>query len=82
MERTADGAAPDKNASAELLAKLLAINRISVGTLRFQWRDHPHPLYFRCGTSDLSSFVQIFINKEYDVPLPAKPLGVLAGYTC
>ena len=64
LERAISGAAPDPHKPAELLAKLRAIDRISVGILPFHWPNHPHPLYFRCGTSDLSNFVQIFINKE------------------
>ena len=85
LQRTVGGTGPNPGTAAELLAKLQELNRASVGTMSFRWPDHPHPLHFRCGSSDLANFVQIFLNKEYDAPLPYEPvrifdLGGYAGY--
>ena len=64
---------------------LIRINRQFTGILEFRWPRHPYPLYFRCGSTDLHNFSQIFLRREYDFPLAAAPrrildLGAYVGY--
>lgn len=85
LERHIDESKIDSGWIGEFLGNLHTLNRTHVGTLAFRWPGHLHPLYFRCGSTDLSNFVQIFINKEYDVPLSGEPhrifdLGGYVGY--
>ncbi len=80
LERNLGG--DDPNWGQKLLGVLSNLNRMSVGTLDFNWADHPHPLHFRCGTSDLANFSQMFVNKEYEIPIPSAPRRILdlGGY--
>ena len=64
---------------------LTRISRQFAGVLEFRWPGYPYPLYFRCGSTDLQSFAQIFLRKDYDFPLPFAPrrildLGAYVGY--
>ena len=47
------------------VGNLETINRSNTGIVSFRWPGVPYPLYFRCGTSDLANFRQIFLSHEY-----------------
>ena len=82
IEREITDGASDPSQQGQIFTKLRALNRICVGTLAFRWPGFPHPLYFRCGTTDLSNFAQIFIHDEYGAALPNPPSRIfdLGGY--
>src|SRR5437763_15722941 len=70
---------------AEYLQRLSQLDKSHVGVVSFCWPGVPYPIYFRCGTSDLASFVQIFARDEYGFPLCFQPrrilvLGACVGY--
>jgi FkbM family methyltransferase len=67
------------------LETLEAIDRSSIGIVSFRWPSVTYPLYFRCGSSDLTSFKQVFISQDYSFLLPYEPrhildLGAYVGY--
>jgi FkbM family methyltransferase len=64
---------------------LIRLSRQFSGLLEFRWPGYPYPLYFRCGSTDLHNFAQIFLRQEYDFPVPFVPrrildLGAYVGY--
>ena len=78
-----DSSSPEK--MADYLSTLSAINKSHAGIVSFRWPTVPFPLYFRCGSSDLSNFIQIFVHQEYGFEVPYKPrrivdLGAYVGY--
>jgi hypothetical protein len=73
LERELSGSEREPQKITALLRNLQSIARFSVGMLWLRWPGHPHPLYLRCGAADLSNFVQMFVNKEYEVPRPYIP---------
>ena len=69
----------------EYLQRLSQLDKAHVGVASFCWPGVPYPVYFRCGTSDLASFVQIFERGEYGFPIGFQPrrildLGAYVGY--
>jgi FkbM family methyltransferase len=75
----------DQKTTAAYISLLAAINRQFCGILDFRWPGVPTPLFMRCGSSDLSNFIQIFCNKEYGFPISFSPrrildLGAYAGF--
>jgi FkbM family methyltransferase len=75
--------------NAELRAcyrKLLGrINRSTLGLATIALPELTYPLYFRCGSSDLANFDQIFGQEEFSLTLPRPParildLGAYVGY--
>lgn len=62
------------------------IARTHVGLCEACLPELPHPLLFRCGTSDIDNLAQIFLRQEYDFPLngpsPGRilDLGAYVGY--
>jgi FkbM family methyltransferase len=75
----------DSEVQREYMSLLRKIDRDCCGILDFRWPGVSSPFYMRCGSSDLSNFGQMFINKEYGFPLDFVParildLGAYAGY--
>lgn len=75
--------------NAELRARYRAvlerINRTTVGLDTIVVPELMNPLYFRCGSSDLANFDQIFGIEEFSIPLAQSParildLGAYVGY--
>ena len=75
--------------NAELRARyrdvLERINRTTVGLDTIVIPELMNPLYFRCGSSDLANFDQIFGIEEFSIPLAQSParildLGAYVGY--
>jgi FkbM family methyltransferase len=66
----------------EYLGLLQKLNRTACGIIDFFWPGIAEPFYMRCGSSDLSNFIQIFGNKEYGFPLDFSPKRIidLGGY--
>lgn len=66
--------------------QLERIARAHVGLCEAYLPELPHPLLFRCGTSDVGNLAQIFLRQEYDFPLEGPPparildLGAYVGY--
>ncbi len=61
------------------------INRSTVGLDTIVIPELMNPLYFRCGSSDLANFDQIFGIEEFSIPLAQPParildLGAYVGY--
>jgi FkbM family methyltransferase len=61
------------------------INRSTLGLSTIVLPELMNPLYFRCGSSDLANFDQIFGQQEFALPLPRPParildLGAYVGY--
>jgi FkbM family methyltransferase len=61
------------------------INRSSLGLATIILPELMYPLYFRCGSSDLANFDQIFGQEEFSLPLRHAParildLGAYVGY--
>jgi FkbM family methyltransferase len=73
---------------ATLTNYLSVLERISsthTGILSFHWPSTSYPIYFRCGSSDLWNFKQIFLGHEYGFAMPYTPrrivdLGAYVGY--
>jgi len=45
-----------------------------------QWEGSPNPIWLRAGTTDIGTFVQIFIDEEYDLPYelgPNRPVAII-----
>ena len=64
------------------------LGRMAATTTGLGWAVLPelsHPLFFRHGSTDVASMVQIFLLQRYDVPLRTRPrrildLGAYVGY--
>ena len=61
------------------------INRTTLGLNTIVIPELMNPLYFRCGSSDLANFDQIFGQEEFSIPLAQPPgrildLGAYVGY--
>jgi FkbM family methyltransferase len=61
------------------------INRSTVGLATIVLPELMNPLYFRCGSSDLANFDQVFGQEEFSLELPRAParildLGAYVGY--
>ncbi len=61
------------------------INRTTLGLDTIVIPELMNPLYFRCGSSDLANFDQIFGQQEFSLPLAQPPgrildLGAYVGY--
>ena len=61
------------------------INRSTLGLETIVLPELMNPLYFRCGSSDLANFDQVFGQQEFSLTLPDLPsrildLGAYAGY--
>src|SRR5579864_5680478 len=61
------------------------INRTMLGLETIVLPELMNPLYFRCGSSDLANFDQVFGQEEFSLTLPASPtrildLGAYVGY--
>jgi FkbM family methyltransferase len=61
------------------------INRSTLGLHTIVIPELMNPLYFRCGSSDLANFDQIFGQQEFSLPLAQPPvrildLGAYVGY--
>jgi FkbM family methyltransferase len=61
------------------------INRSTLGLATIVLPELMNPLYYRCGSSDLANFDQIFGQQEFAMPLAQPParildLGAYAGY--
>jgi len=61
------------------------INRSTVGLETIVLPELMNPLYFRCGSSDLANFDQVFGQEEFSLALPEAPtrildLGAYVGY--
>jgi len=85
LEAALSNAECDAGTLMSYLGLLRQINRRYTGLLDFRWHDVPYPLYFRCGSTDLDNFVQIFGHREYDFAIPFRPrrildLGAYVGY--
>src|SRR6266550_1670612 len=70
---------------AEYLQRLSQLDKSHIGVVSFCSPGVPYRIYFRCGTSDLASFVQIFARDEYGFPICFQPrrildLGAYVGY--
>ena len=65
--------------------KLFHLARTHVGLTAARLPELSHPLFFRCGTSDILNMLQIFQRQEYGSVIPHTParildLGAYAGY--
>ena len=61
------------------------INRSTLGLETIVLPELMNPLYFRCGSSDLANFDQVFGQEEFSLALPKPPkrildLGAYVGY--
>jgi len=61
------------------------INRSTLGLETIVLPELMNPLYFRCGSSDLANFDQVFGQEEFSLALPEPParildLGAYVGY--
>src|SRR5580704_16191437 len=70
---------------ARYRAALERINRSTLGLSTIVLPELMNPLYFRCGSSDLANFDQIFDQQEFALPLSQPParildLGAYVGY--
>ncbi|HYM73017.1 MAG TPA: FkbM family methyltransferase [Stellaceae bacterium] len=66
-------------------AALGRINRTTLGLSTIVLPELMNPLYFRCGSSDLANFDQIFGIEEFSIPFAQPParildLGAYVGY--
>ena len=85
LEDSINRGSADQVTIVSYLQILETLDRTHSGIVSFKWPSVTYPLYFRCGTSDLSNFKQIFIQKEYGFPVPYQPrrimdLGAYVGY--
>jgi len=44
----------------DIISVLLSINKAHVGVVSFVWRMRPIRSIFRCGSTDINNFIQIF----------------------
>jgi FkbM family methyltransferase len=75
----------DPELRARYRAVLETINRTTLGVDTIVIPELMNPLYFRCGSSDLANFDQIFGQQEFSLPLAQPParildLGAYVGY--
>jgi FkbM family methyltransferase len=62
---------------AHFLEVLEQIDRSFSGIAEFRWPGLRYPVFFRCGSTDLRNFRQIFIRRELGFGLPYSPRRIL-----
>ncbi len=62
-----------------LILNKLNERKILKGVYRFTLPYIQHPLYLRATTSDFKLFNNIFIDEEYNIPLPFEPRTIIDG---